>query len=102
MDRMDRMDRSELAQLRESIDGIDAELTALFVRRMDLCARIARCKAAAGLPLRDLRREREKLDRVCKDSPEALREYTAELYGLLLELSRRYQAELIQDWEAEP
>lgn len=90
----------ELSELRDRIDMIDGSLTELFLRRMELSAEIARCKSAAALPVRDEAREREKLAQVRALSPEPLREYTAELYELLIDLSRRYQRRLSDGGEA--
>ncbi len=85
----------ELSELRKMIDETDRGLTELFLRRMELCARIAGYKADASLPVLDAGREREKLEQVCAMSPEPMRGYTGELYSLLLEQSRRYQQSIL-------
>ena len=51
----------ELEQLRAQIDGIDAELAALFERRMASVAEIAAYKQAHALPVRDPAREADVL-----------------------------------------
>ncbi len=85
----------EMTDYRARIDEIDRELTALFARRMAVAAEIAAHKKEKGLPVQDLRREREKLLAVAEASPEAIREYTPRLYSLILELSRSYQNAVI-------
>ena len=65
---------TELNDLRGEIDRIDGELTALFARRMEVSARIARCKAERGLPVLDASREAEKLQSIAEMLPPELRE----------------------------
>lgn len=50
-------DRGPLARVRRAIDGIDDALMLLLAARVRLARRAERCKRAAGLPLRDPRRE---------------------------------------------
>ena len=51
------MNNERLLQLRTEIDVIDAELAALFERRMDIVLEVAKFKQAAGLPIYDPSRE---------------------------------------------
>lgn len=81
----------DLTDYRKEIDAIDADLTALFYKRMDVAANIAAYKKANNLPALDARREREKLMELMQNSPDALKNYTAQLYSLIFELSRSYQ-----------
>lgn len=80
---------------RARLDELDEELVALFTKRMDIAAEIAAYKKEKGLPVLDLRREREKLLAVTEESPERIRDYTPQLYSLLMQLSRSYQHRLI-------
>ena len=82
----------ELSELREEIDRIDAELTALFLRRMAVSGKIAAVKAAQGLPILNAAREAAVLDRVSADAPEDLKDAVRALYTEILRLSREYQA----------
>ena len=50
-------DRSPLARVRRAIDGIDDALLLLLAARVRLARHAERCKRAAGVPLRDPRRE---------------------------------------------
>lgn len=85
----------ELTDYRKEIDAIDADLTALFYKRMNVAAEIAGYKKANGLPALDAKRERDKLRELMYNSPEALKDYTAQLYSLIFELSRSYQNRLL-------
>ena len=81
----------ELKDLREQMDGVDKELLALFTRRMELSGEIAGYKRQHDLPVLDAARERQKLQDVAGQLPEAMQEYGMNLYSLLFELSRSYQ-----------
>lgn len=85
----------EMTDYRKEIDAIDADLTALFYKRMAVAAEIAGYKKANGLPALDSKRERDKLRELMQNSPEALKDYTAQLYSLIFELSRSYQNRLL-------
>lgn len=81
--------------LRAEIDEIDRAILALFAQRMKVSAAIAAYKQAKGLPVRDERREAEKLRAAAEASPADIREDAARLFRLLMELSRGYQERLI-------
>ena len=85
----------DLNDYRREIDGIDAQLLALFARRMDVAAAIAEYKKENALPVLDPSRERQKLLDVAEMAPEALRDYAVSLYSLLFELSRGYQNRIL-------
>ena len=89
----------DLPALRARIDRVDADLQALFERRMLLCERIAACKKDLALPILDEKREREKLSAVEKRSLPSLREYDRALFSRLMALSRMYQEELLETEE---
>ena len=81
----------ELTALRTEIDEIDDQLVSLFVRRMEVAARIADYKKAHALPILDPAREQEKLQDVAKKAGNEMADYTRMLYTVLFELSRTYQ-----------
>ena len=83
--------KNNLNDLREQIDGIDRELTELFVRRMKVCADVAKYKKETGMPVLDSSRERELLGKVSELAGEDMEEYTRTLYSTILALSRSYQ-----------
>ncbi len=70
----------EILKLREEIEGIDREIVGLLDRRMALVEKLGRLKAKEGLPLRDLERERDLLERLSGMSLKALR--SGELQGI--------------------
>ena len=53
-------------ELRASIDEIDDQILYLLNERSKLATQIAAHKISAGMPLRDLKREREVLSRVAE------------------------------------
>lgn len=85
----------ELKDYRGQLDKIDGELLKLFTQRMDIAAEIAAWKKENNMPVLDLRREKEKLRALEERSPEELREYTASLFSLMMELSRSRQNRIL-------
>ena len=85
----------DLNGYRQRIDEIDEELLRLFAERMELAAGIAAYKKEKSLPVLDAAREREKLLKVRRRSPEGLEEYAAALFSRIMELSRSYQHALL-------
>jgi monofunctional chorismate mutase len=82
----------ELAELRKKIDEIDIGITELFSRRMEICGEIAEYKRENGLPVRDSRREEEKLKTLSSQAEEGMGEYIRALYSRIFELSRDYES----------
>ena len=89
----------ELSELRKEIDKIDAELTALFLRRMEASGQIAAVKAAKGLPIRNAAREEAVLEKVSAAAPEDLKASVRALYAEIMRLSREYQSQLYPELE---
>ena len=85
----------ELTDYRGQLDKIDNELLKLFAERMDIAAEIAAWKKDNHMPVLELRREQEKLRTLEEQSPEELKEYTASLFSLIMELSRSRQNRLL-------
>ena len=73
----------ELKDLREQIDGIDNDLVDLFVRRMQLSAKIADYKKEHKLPVYVPAREREILQDVAEKAGPEMANYTRVLYSML-------------------
>ena len=84
----------DLKELRKEIDSIDTQITNLFLRRMDVSARIGQYKKEHGLAVYDPARERQKLQEIAQSVPPEMRTYTDSLYSLLFELSRAHQRSL--------
>lgn len=87
----------DLSELRVEMDRIDAELTALFQKRMELSAAIAAYKAEKGLAVTDPLRESQKLDAAASQVAPEFGQDVRELYQLLFTLSKRYQQRLMEE-----
>lgn len=85
----------ELKDYRKQLDELDAELLALFNRRMEIAGDIALWKQENGMRVLDLRREKEKLKALDAQCPEETREYAASLFSLIMELSRSRQNRML-------
>ena len=84
----------DLEALRREIDGIDTQITDLFVRRMKVCGDIARYKKENHLALLNQGREREILSRISAQAGDELDSYARILFATLFDLSRSYQGML--------
>lgn len=83
----------DLKDIREQIDGIDAELAKLFGRRMELAQKVAQYKQENNLPVLDVEREREIVQRAeSAVQDERLRPFARHFYEDILSLSRQYQS----------
>jgi chorismate mutase/prephenate dehydratase len=83
----------DLPGLRGEIDAVDAELTRLFVRRMQVAGRIGALKRSAGLPVLDPAREQAVLAARTADLPDpALIAPARAFFETLMRLSREHQA----------
>lgn len=82
----------DISALRAEIDAIDRQMALLFAQRMEAAAQIARQKAAAGLPARDIAREQEILQQNLPYIIDpALHSFYADFLQQLLATSRAYQ-----------
>jgi chorismate mutase/prephenate dehydratase len=62
---------------------------------MSISADIAEYKKENGIPVLDVKRERDKLYDMTEKAPENVKDYIPQLYSLVFELSRSYQNRLI-------
>lgn len=81
-----------LDAIREKIDGIDSQITDLFLERMDLCDDVAAYKKQNNLPVLDKGRERAKLSKVLESVPADKATYAMTLFNTLFEVSKAEQA----------
>ncbi len=81
---------------RKKIDEIDEQIVRLFAERMEISSGIAKYKKENNLPVYDQKREREKINAVTDLSPDEIKDYTPQLYSLIMELSKSYQNRIIQ------
>ena len=87
---------SKLEEARRIISEVDAEMAALFVRRMRAAELVAAHKREHGLPILDAAREAEVIERgsaLIED--EVLRGYYVEYQKQLMAVSRAYQHRLM-------
>lgn len=88
----------DLTTLRGEIDDIDAQLTALFLRRMDVTRRVGEYKQSRGIPVLDAAREREVLaKKAAQVSDPALKSDVTALYEAIMGISRRQQRRLVRE-----
>lgn len=85
----------ELKTYRDQLDGIDAQIIALFRERMETVVQIAEYKKEHELPVSAPGREREILERVRLLSGEELAPYAEEVFETLMKVSREYQKTLL-------
>lgn len=82
----------ELARARGEIDEADAQMAALFERRMEAAAEIAQHKSRHGLPVLDAGREAQVLEKnLPRIQKAALQEFYADFLQHLMSLSRQFQ-----------
>ena len=94
---------TELERCRAEIDGIDAQLVALFLKRMEIAGQVGAYKAARGLPVLDAARERRVVAaKAAMTSDPARKRDLAALYETIMGLSRRQQRELVQEGTEDP
>lgn len=91
----------DLTTLRLEIDAIDAELTALFLRRMDVTKRVGEYKQQNGIPVLDAAREKEVLAAKAALVDDAIHktDVTA-LFEAIMGISRRQQRNLVHEADA--
>ncbi len=81
----------DLEDIRKRIDGIDKQISSLFLERMDAAADVAEYKRSVGMPVFDRSRERDIVARATERVPANLSSYAAVLETVLIEASREAQ-----------
>lgn len=81
----------DLESIRKEIDRIDDNIKQLFEERMEYALKVANHKKEHNLPVLNMAREREIINRVTKDQPDNMAVYTKILFNTLMDLSRSYQ-----------
>ena len=90
------MEQLDLNTLRNELDGIDAQLVALFEQRMALCAKVAEYKMGVGKAVYDGAREQQKLETVRGMAHGAFNQQAAgELFSQLMTVSRKRQYQIM-------
>ncbi len=84
----------KIDELRNKIDEVDQELSALYVKRMELCKQIGEEKAKENASINVPNRENAVLSKVTKNAPEELKIYVKQLYDNIFIQSKNYQNSL--------
>ena len=85
-----------LEQARAEIDAVDAQLAALFERRMAAVLRVAQYKRAHGLPIFDASREAAVLEKsAARIQNPALRPYYKDHVQNMMDVAKQYEAEVL-------
>ena len=85
-----------LQQARAEIDAVDAQMAALFERRMQAVARVARSKAESGKPVFDPERERAVIEKnTARITDPALKPYYRQFITGAMAVSRAYQRSIL-------
>lgn len=87
---------NELENTRKEIETIDRQMAELFVRRMEMSARIGEYKAENALPVRDAEREHKLAEKNLSYIQNSdFQPYYAEFLRKVIALSCEYQQKLI-------
>ena len=90
------MKELNLQNIRQQLDVMDAQLTELFEKRMELCREVAEYKIHTGKPVYDSTREKQKLEAVTALAhSDFTRKGTYELFSQIMTSSRRLQYGLL-------
>ena len=85
-----------LEQARAEIDAVDAQLAALFERRMAAVLSVAQYKQAHGLPIFDAAREAVVLEKAAaRIQNAALRPYYKDHVQNMMDVAKQYEAEVL-------
>ena len=86
----------DLTQIRKEIDVVDRELATLFMKRMKLAGDVAEYKIGTGKPVRDVKRETEKLNKLVKIADTRFNgDGIREMFTQIMAVSRKYQYHLM-------
>lgn len=84
-----------LDKLRGQMNDIDSALVELFVERMKVSSEIADAKSEKNLPIYDMRREKDVMNRIMDLAGEDFEMYANRLYRTLFEVSKSHQAGIL-------
>lgn len=85
------MEELNLEQIRREINGINDRMLELFVKRMELSAKVAAYKKGHDMPTLDRKREEEILQRVADCTEDEYRQYALEFFRSMMDISKEYQ-----------
>lgn len=89
---------SQLEEYRAKIDAIDAQLSRLFLERMEVTGQVGEYKKAQGIPVLDAQREKQVIaaKTALTDDPAGKADLAA-LYESIMAISRRQQRKLVRE-----
>lgn len=87
---------SNIEEIRKNINDIDRQLAKLFERRMEIVAEVAKDKAKTGMNVYDSKREQEVIRHAIMNTRnKQLVSFTKEFFENLMDLSKKYQHQMI-------
>ncbi|MCL2086742.1 MAG: chorismate mutase [Oscillospiraceae bacterium] len=89
----------KLERIREEIDEIDNKILLLFKERLEKTDEVARYKQKNNLPILNVEREKQIIDRICGECNEHTKDYAARLFDTLFDISRDYQKVILTNKE---
>lgn len=81
----------DLNGLRTEIDSIDDEILELFVKRMEVCRRVADYKKENDLPILQNGREQQLIERIRSKAPKGLEDGSELLFTEIMDISKNIQ-----------
>ncbi|MGN0695128.1 MAG: chorismate mutase, partial [Oscillospiraceae bacterium] len=81
----------DLTELRNQIDDIDEQILDLFVKRMDVCRKVADYKRENNLPIMQGGREEQVIKRIRSLSPDGLEDGSEMLFTEIMDISKSIQ-----------
>ena len=89
---------ADLLEYRGQLDEIDAQIVALYEKRMDVCKEIAQYKISTGKKVFDRQREREKLVKVKSLTHDEFYGHgVEELFEQIMSVSRKLQYRMLTE-----
>ncbi|MCL2528832.1 MAG: chorismate mutase [Coriobacteriia bacterium] len=88
----------DINEIRNRIDAVDERILEAFIERMRLSEEVAEYKQRNALPLENIAREQEVLQKV-KENSGKYGLYAQELFSTLIKLSKDQQQELFSELE---
>ena len=88
------MENLNLEEIRKELNTINDDMLELFVKRMELSAKVAAYKKANGLPTLDRKREEAILQKVADSTSDEFRRYALEFFRNIMDLGKQYQETL--------
>ena len=90
----------DLKEIRSEIDGIDDQITSLYLNRLRLAGDVAAYKMSKNLPVFDKKREDEKLDSLSENGNDEFEKTgIRELFTQIMSSNRKKQYKLLADRE---